>query len=265
MKLPPTARIGIAFFNLLLYCQQFNSPTIGSSQSQGHPRVFFFVFVLSPRARLFSASQDLRPPGPVPPDVAPFRLAGRADSRPSLCSFSATDDSASNGVSSRGRAFAYPVVDSTPCASHVTNWIEDNPRLAWGVSHGRRRHRQHQFNTSATIAAVGTSEGKVNHRTTGDAAKTAGGNTGAGRPTEGGERGRGDVENLQDTVAAAAAASTTKELSDEGMSFALPDVVGAGGFAEFLPLLDATIGRRDYCKLPCCMEVAFPAANIPEK
>lgn len=89
---------------------------------------------------------------------------------------------------------------------------------------------------------MGTSGGKIGRHTTGDAAKTAGGNAGAGRPTEGGERDRGDAENLEDTVAAAAA-STTKELSDEGMPFALPDVVGAGGFAEFLPLLDATIGR----------------------
>lgn len=193
------------------------------------------------RARLFSASQDLRPPGPVPPDVAPFRLAGRADTRPSLCSFSATDGVASNGVSSRGRAFAYPIVDSTPCASHVTNWIEDNPRLAWGASHGHRRHWQHQFSTSAPITAVGTSEGKVNGHTTEGAAKTAGGKPGAGRPTEGGNRGRGDIENLEET--ATAAVSATKELSEEDMPFALPDVVGAGGFAELLPLLDATIGR----------------------
>lgn len=196
------------------------------------------------RARFFPASQDLRPPGPVPPDVAPFRLAGRADTRPSLCSFSATDDVASNGVSSRGRAFAYPIVDSTPCASHVTNWIEDNPRLAWDTSHSHRRHWQHQFSTSAPIPAVGTSEGKVNDHTTGDAGKAAGGKPGAGRPTEGGDRGRRDAENLEGAVTAAAAAvSARKELSEEDMPFALPDVVGAGGFAELLPLLDATIGR----------------------
>ena len=99
------------------------------------------------------------------------------------------------------------------------------------------------YKRQADITAVGTNEGKVNYHTTGDAGKTAGDQIGAGRQTEGGERGLGNVENLAGT--AAAAATATKELSEEGTPLTLPDVVGAGGFAELLPLLDATIGRWD--------------------
>ena len=93
----------------------------------------------------------------------------------------------------------------------------------------------------------------MNDHKAGGVGRTVGKTNGAGKAADGGEESRGGVEgDLVEKVdggggagagAAGAGAAATKALAGEGTTRALPDVVGAGGFAEFLPLLDATIGR----------------------
>lgn len=177
------------------------------------------------------ASQDLRPPGPVPPDIAPFRLSGSADGRPPLCYFSLMDGGDQEGPE-RGRAFAHPEADLTPCATHVTNWIEDNPRIAWGRKpsfHLLEKHRQSHH--SGTIREDAKKCGNVE-----TALDKITRDEGKGIKAMGGESGREGVKD------AAAIEIAGQSLPGERVAI-LRDVVGAGGFAEFIPLLNATIGR----------------------
>lgn len=176
------------------------------------------------------ASQDLRPPGPVPPDVAPFRHAGSADEKPPLCLFSTMEGA--NAAAEKGRAFRHhPEADGSPCATHVTNWIEDNHGLVWShfASSQYFRHKgRHQRRKDSTTAQ---SEREGSRRTR-DAGKTEGtlGSESRGEDAEG--RGSEDVqEGADDTPSQTTAV--------------LPNIIGAGGIANFMPLLDATIGRCD--------------------
>lgn len=58
-----------------------------------------------------------------------------------------------------------------------------------------------------------------------------------------GKTGSGEIDRHQAGVAAAAAEEAASKGGDASLENAvLPNVVGAGGFADFLPLLAATIG-----------------------
>lgn len=176
------------------------------------------------------ASQDLRPPGPVPPDVVPFRHAGSADEKPPLCLFSMIEGA--DSVAQKGRAFDHhPEADGSPCATHVTNWIEDNHALVW--SHfassqsfrHKGRHPRRKGSTTAQLEQGGSKKTR--------GAGTTGGARGSSSTSEHtGGRGSEDTQEGAD----ATPSQTTA---------VLPNVVGAGGLADFIPLLDATIGRCD--------------------
>lgn len=103
-----------------------------------------------------------------------------------------TDDGSRNV--NFARAFGHAAADLTPSATHVVNWIEDNPGVPWGFCR--------------PFPGL--------HRTTATATATEG------------------------TVQKEAAASPFRFATSPAV---LPDIVGAGGFAEFLPLLEAIIGR----------------------
>lgn len=169
------------------------------------------------------ASQDLRPPGPVPPDVAPFRLAGAADGQPPLSSFSAIG--VGKGEESKSRAYAHLATDDTPSATHVTNWIEDNPRMVWSSSSRRQcvvsacKLRGAEFGAEMGVRMAGSAGGNDAGEKDGDMANST-------------VEGRGD--GGQKAKEALSGVATTAEL---------PNVVGAGGFADFVPLLGAIIGR----------------------
>ncbi|CAM9305243.1 unnamed protein product [Hapterophycus canaliculatus] len=277
--------------------------------------------------RLVAASQDLRPPGPVPPDVAPFRRASRADRRPPLCTFfytsvpgsvsskmslkeilayiQDTSDAADHGNRNEqdgrfGRAFAQPTADATPSATAVVNWVEDNPRLAWGSplalcfpfiasqqtrcdsSRHRSRHlSQDGFGAEGKSAAAVAGEGKGDNLPggkesadgeterdpveAGDAAvdASAGDHDDAADKTSGrkrdsyqSDRGPGNLSSSGGAGSEAVQAATTAATEPEEASYEeasggpaqiaasfLPDIVGAGGFSEFVPLLEAIIGR----------------------
>ncbi|CAM9947482.1 unnamed protein product, partial [Ectocarpus fasciculatus] len=308
--------------------------------------------------RLVAASQDLRPPGPVPPDLAPFRRAGSADGLPPLCTFScrpaegegqdagvgnlsgSEKNTAKNGQRNDaingshqaveryvrdtqddrnqtfnetvggqtdecgeaardrnqryvGRAFAHPAADVTPSATHVVNWIEDNPVVACGdvaVSAAlRRNHHQREGDTASSQkrqrhpvfpgentssstrkSAVKETEADANRRDAyhkrkrkpgyddvgGDGTGDSGGEEAedrmSTRSTERDAKNGGDASSekgLEHTEAPVA--STDEHGSSVGPPVAestpaaavLPDIVGAGGFTEFIPLLETIIGR----------------------
>lgn len=176
------------------------------------------------------ASQDLRPPGPVPPDVAPFRHAGSAREKPSLCAFSMAEGAGL--AAQKGRAFRHhPEADSSPCATLVTNWIEDNYDLVWShfassqyCRQQRDGNRQCGEGSTTTIHQAGGQDGNGKRRRS--------------RATEGthsiNSSNTGEPVGKQEGADASAASQAVA---------VLPNVVGAGGMAHFLPLLDATIGR----------------------
>ncbi|CAM9137505.1 unnamed protein product [Ectocarpus sp. 6 AP-2014] len=308
--------------------------------------------------RLVAASQDLRPPGPVPPDLAPFRRAGRADGLSPLCTFSCrpaegegpdagvgnlsgsekkkakngnrndaingsqqpvernvrdaqddrnqTLDETDGGQTDErreaardrnqryvGRAFAHPAADVTPSATHVINWIEDNPVVAWGdavVSAALRRNRHQRERDTASSesrrhfsassgektssntrkGAVKETEADARRRDAphkrerkpgfddvgGDVTGESGGKEAGDRtPTRSTKRDENkgvDVSSGEGLESAEApAASTNESRSSVGALAAgptpapavLPDIVGAGGFTEFIPLLEIIIGR----------------------
>ncbi|CAM9209978.1 unnamed protein product, partial [Ectocarpus sp. 13 AM-2016] len=306
--------------------------------------------------RLVAASQDLRPPGPVPPDLAPFRRAGRADGLPPLCTFScrlaegegpdagvgnlsgsekkkAKKGNRNDAINSSqqpverdvrdaqgdrnqtldetdgrqtderreaardrnqrcvGRAFAHPAADVTPSATHVINWIEDNPVVAWGdvaVSAALRRNRHQRERDTASSQNRQCHSASSGEKTSSNTRKSAikgtkahrrdtphkrevkpgyddvGGEgtgesgvreTGARTPTRSTKRdeSQGAEISSEEGVepAEAPAASTNESGSSVGALAAaptprpavLPDIVGAGGFTEFIPLLEIIIGR----------------------
>jgi len=132
-----------------------------------------------------------------------------------------------------GRAFGHPAADRTPAATHVINFLEDNPALAWGSSEfGGPNGR-------------GLGRGRLLQHDSGKAAE----------PEAGTEGSRGaPAGNVPDGSSAAAAAAVAAKKPGESLPgeaagplkpvpAVLPDVVGAGGFAEFVPLLEAVIGR----------------------
>lgn len=307
---------------------------------------------------IFQASQDLRPPGPVPPDLAPFRRAGRADGLPPLCVFSCrpaegegpdagvgnlsgseknkakngnindaingsqqpvernvrdaqddrnqTLDETDGGQTDErreaardrnqryvGRAFAHPAADVTPSATHVINWIEDNPVVAWGdvavsaavrrnrhqrerdtaSSENRRRHSASSGeNTSSNTrkGAVKETEADAHRRDAphkrerkpgyddvgGDGTGESGGKEAGDRtPTRSTKRDENkgvEISSREGLEPAEAPAVLTNESGSSVGALAaaptpppavLPDIVGAGGFTEFIPLLEIIIGR----------------------
>lgn len=302
---------------------------------------------------ILPASQDLRPPGPVPPDLAPFRRAGSADGLPPLCTFScrpaedegqdaAVDDlsgseknkakngqrkDAINGSQQAveryardtqddrkqtfdetdgrqrdergeaawdrnrryvGRAFAHPAADVTPSATHVVNWIEDNPVVAWGdvaVSTALRRNhhqgeetassqnRQHhptypgeKTSSNPRKGAVKETEADADRRDAsrklerkpgyddvgGDGTGERGGEeTEDKAPARSTERDANNGVEISSEEGLRPAESTNENGSSVGAPAAaptpaaavLPDIVGAGGFTEFFPLLETIIGR----------------------
>lgn len=294
-----------------------------------------------------TASQDLRPPGPVPPDVAPFRRAGKADRRRPLCTFffstfpsslspdtsfeemlaSIQDeaDTAKHGIRREqderfGRAFALPAADATPSATAVTNWVEDNPKLAWGgplvlcfpffaspqKNNDTGRHRlrrpsrddsgeegdstapahgkeKAEDNSGERKSANGNTERQPELDGDADVADSAGDHVDTSDTNDGDTKGSrrsstdlGGCSSSADGTARRGAADRTVAFSfaaEFGGSLAvhpatvevaeqdggplayasgglersaacfLPDFVGAGGFSEFVPLLEAVFGR----------------------
>lgn len=166
-----------------------------------------------------------------------------------------------------GRAFGHPAADSSPTATHVINFIEDNPDLAWRSSAlraPRRRSVQHPGHArgddqdSEHGGATSASESEAGGR------KSAKGKRQRNPEDEDGDeesaglfarmrskwRGGGDKQGGTETaVAAGATVAAGERLLEEATApvasaaAVLPDVVGAGGFAEFIPLLDTVFGR----------------------
>lgn len=166
-------------------------------------------------------------------DVAPFRQAGSTDGQPPLCSFF-TDGDKTGNPSKKGRALAHPAADDTPCATHVINWIEDNFMLGGGKScQGGNKGQPNNSITAAMVAGGETLEAK--DRGMGDNGSSTGKDSWSGG-VEGGNGDGGATPSL-------AAAATVGAVSLEPVAATLPNVVGAGGFSEFIPLIDATIGR----------------------
>eukprot|EP00752_Nemacystus_decipiens_P001703 g1649.t1 len=284
--------------------------------------------------RLVAASQDLRPPGPVPPDSAPFRQAGSADCRPALCTFflppahlasggdgdgdmakvgespvpvdqsnvaadnpvgkvggktwfkasggknevagggggsqPSTDvenDDAGGAVDHRagglGRAFGHPAADSSPAATHVVNFIEDNPDLAWsnsalrdpkqggGVQHlGHVREDDHDSGqdevTSTSKPEASRRSAKETQRRNPEDEGRDEGSAGFFSRMRSKRPGGGPTE---EAVAAGTEVAARERLLEDATAplksgaAALPDIVGAGGFAEFIPLCDTVFGR----------------------
>lgn len=263
------------------------------------------------------ASPDLRPPGPLPPDTAPFRLAhGSVGDQSALCYFQLSrhvgrlarerkqggneggggegEKDGKAKVDKHGRAFAYPAADATPCATHVTNWIEDHPRIAWGNAdaciassppvphphtahhrhHKRGDHREphphrrqdrhngcHALHDSKSSARTATETSTIdqpiiaNSYQSDDTKGTVGRvvkDEATGEEILSGERDgcASKCPTVETTASATMLAPTPSEGGRSGEEGAkhertpvLPNVAGAGGFSEFLPLLDAVIGR----------------------
>lgn len=137
-----------------------------------------------------------------------------------------------DSVAQKGRAFDHhPEADGSPCATHVTNWIEDKHDLVWShfASSQYFRHKErHQRRKDSTTAR---SEQEGSRKTRG--AGTTEGTRGSSSTSEHtGGRGSEDVQEGANAIPSQATA-------------VLPNVVGAGGLSDFMPLLDATIGRCD--------------------
>lgn len=152
-------------------------------------------------------------------EVAPFRFARESDGLPPLCSFSspgAYSGKRKDGPKG-GRVFVCTSADVTPCTTHVINWIEDHPAVAWG---GRERESPH-----IPIA--------LRNSTQDTEAKLVGGVSGEGCVKEAVPGAASDAFGTN---------SSTPEGGAEG-AVQLPDIVGAGMFSEFIPLLGVILGR----------------------
>lgn len=162
-----------------------------------------------------------------------------------------------------GRAFGHPAADSSPPATHVVNFIEDNPDLVWSSSAlrgpGRRsvshlRHARgndhdsgHDEATSAGESEAGRRNAKGKRRRSPEHDE---GIAGEGARMKSKMRGGGDREGGTETAVAVDAEVADGERALEvaiapltSAAAVLPDVVGAGGFTEFIPLLETIIGR----------------------
>lgn len=185
-------------------------------------------------------------------------------------------DAADRRVGDLGRAFGHPAADSTPAATHVVNFIEDNPDLAWSSfalcgphTHGQRDVQHLTYtgteddfaNDNATNASkpeAGRRKNKGKRRRSSadvdDDEKSGKGAPVRSRRRSGEDR-VGDTETAVASVTAvgvgvaAGAAPAGERLLEEARaplkspSAMLPDVIGAGGFAELVPLLDLIFGR----------------------
>eukprot|EP00903_Cladosiphon_okamuranus_P009667 g9198.t1 len=177
------------------------------------------------------------------------------------------NEEAEGAVSHRGgdhgRAFGHLAADSSPAATHVVNFIEDNPGLVWSSSALRgpwRRSVQHvQYvrgndhdsgHDEATRARESeavrrNARGKRRRSLEYDEEITGEGARMRSKRRGGGDR-KGGPGTAVDLDAEAAAGERVLDRGTAPLTSAaavLPDVVGAGGFAEFIPLLETIFGR----------------------
>lgn len=175
-----------------------------------------------------------------------------------------------------GRAFGHPAADSSPAATHVVNFIEDNADLVWSsfalrgpdergqrdVQHPRRaegsdrEESAHDKPPTAHESEAGrrSTKGKQ-RRSSADDDDDGEENAGKGAARMHSKR-RGGEDRVGGTETAEAGAPAVGVTVVEGerlleqataplkpTAAVLPDIVGAGGFAEFIPLLDTVFGR----------------------
>ena len=177
------------------------------------------------------------------------------------------EDAADRRGGGPGRAFAYPPADSSPAATHVINYIEDNPDLAWRPSAlrgPRRRSVQHLRHTRGNEHDPGHDDVASASESEASRTRSAKGKRRRNPEDEDGDEesagvwarmrskrwGGGDKQvGTETAVVAGTAVAAGGRLLEEPRApltpaaAVLPDIVGAGGFAEFIPLLDTVFGR----------------------